>query len=233
MTSEILPYSDESDLVFSDNLNDVGNDSFDHFIIHFLCLAGNGSFQMVGKRFQIKEGDVIIWTQGKLVSDIKVSEDFCVTVLYVSNRFARKYSPNNNYDIIGNLSLLQNPVLHLTEKEKAICKNDLKLIRERMEEQSHRFRHELLGCLVVTFFLDLFNIHARINEEASLSEQSATLLRRFITLLSSGEYKNNREVAYYASRLHVTPKYLSEICKKASGYPATYWIDRFTITEIT
>jgi AraC-like DNA-binding protein len=27
--------------------------------------------------------------------------------------------------------------------------------------------------------------------------------------------------------------YLSEICKKVSGEPVTYWIDRFTLKEIT
>lgn len=38
---------------------------------------------------------------------------------------------------------------------------------------------------------------------------------------------------FYASHLCITPHYLSEICKKVSGKPASYWIDRFTIQEIT
>jgi AraC-like DNA-binding protein len=51
--------------------------------------------------------------------------------------------------------------------------------------------------------------------------------------LEKGEYKSNREVSLYAEKLFVTPKYLSEVCKKVSGHSATFWIDRFTITEIT
>ena len=43
----------------------------------------------------------------------------------------------------------------------------------------------------------------------------------------------NRDLDFYASRLCITPHYLSEICRKVSGRPATYWIDRFTIQEIT
>ncbi len=34
-------------------------------------------------------------------------------------------------------------------------------------------------------------------------------------------------------RLCVTPKYLSEVSKKASGYGANYWINRYTILDIT
>lgn len=30
----------------------------------------------------------------------------------------------------------------------------------------------------------------------------------------------------------VTPKYLSEVSKKKSGYPANYWINRYTALDI-
>nr|WP_303247166.1 helix-turn-helix domain-containing protein [Parabacteroides distasonis] len=58
-------------------------------------------------------------------------------------------------------------------------------------------------------------------------------MERFINLLKAGDYRNHREVSYYASRLCITPKYLTEVCKKASGFTANYWIDRFTISRIT
>ncbi|WP_316794969.1 helix-turn-helix domain-containing protein [Pedobacter agri] len=145
----------------------------------------------------------------------------------------QKNSPYNDYDIIGNLALLQNPVLTLTAEEKVICENDLKQIAIRLPDISHTFYQELMGCLVVAFFLDLYNIHKRINERNPVSDQNAFLLRRFVELLETGEYRINREVACYASKLFVTPKYLSEVCKKVSGRTATFWIDRFTITEIT
>ena len=64
-------------------------------------------------------------------------------------------------------------------------------------------------------------------------ERITVLLRNFIELLYNGEYIRNRDLDFYASRLCITPHYLSEICKKVSGKPATYWIDRFTLQEIT
>lgn len=42
----------------------------------------------------------------------------------------------------------------------------------------------------------------------------------------------SREVSYYADALCVTPKYLSEVSKKVSGYPANYWINRYTSLDI-
>ena len=66
-----------------------------------------------------------------------------------------------------------------------------------------------------------------------MSERISSLLRKFIELLYNGAYIRNRDLEYYASRLCVTPHYLSELCKKVSGEPASYWIDRFTMQEIT
>jgi AraC family transcriptional activator of pobA len=223
----------ESDVVFSYSLDDVGSDRFSQHAIHVLCKKGNCSFEMSGNSFKIMEGDFVIWTHGKLVSEISVSDDFNVIVLYISYQFVRKNYPNNDYDIIGNLALLQNPVLTLTDKEREICDNNLRQIAYRLPDTTHTFYHELLGCLVVAFFLDLYNIHKRIHSKNPVSDQNALLLRRFVALLETGEYKANREVAYYASKLFVTPKYLSEVCSKVSGRTATFWIDRFTIAEIT
>lgn len=46
------------------------------------------------------------------------------------------------------------------------------------------------------------------------------------------EYRRHREVTYYADALCVTPKYLSEVSKRVSGYAANYWINRYTSLDI-
>ena len=102
-----------------------------------------------------------------------------------------------------------------------------------MEDEKHFFREELLGSLLTAHILDLYDIHARSHKDLQVSERVTFLLRSFIELLYNGEYVRNRDLEFYASRLCITPHYLSEICKKISGKPASYWIDRFTMQEIT
>ena len=57
-------------------------------------------------------------------------------------------------------------------------------------------------------------------------------MNRFLALLERGDYRKNREIGYYADLLCVTPKYLSEVSKKVSGYPAAFWITRYTSLDI-
>ena len=223
----------ESDIVFANNLDDILSKQFSHYAIHILCTKGSYSFKMFNKTFIVKDSDFVILTANSLVSDIASFDDLEVKVLYVSFRFARNYMPNNDYDLIGGLSLLENPVMPLIQKEQDVCRASMEMICWRLQDKTHHFYSELMGYLVVAFFLDLYEIHVRINIDKNVSEQNALLLRRFIALLETGDYKTNREVAHYASKLYVTPKYFSEICKKVSGRTPMYWIDRFTIVEIT
>ncbi len=81
-------------------------------------------------------------------------------------------------------------------------------------------------------FLDFFDAHARLHGRDSVSEQNASIISRFMALLEEGHYVKHREVGYYAERLFVTPKHLSEVCKEVSGRAANYWINRFTTIHI-
>jgi len=144
------------DLIFSENLDEVNSDRFIDYVPHILCHAGTCSFQLAGKSFVVKEGDFVIFPYGKLASDFIPSSDFKVTVLYVSNRFVRKNAPHNNYDVVGTLSMLQNPIMVLNDSEKIICDGHLQNIKARLLDTSHAFYEDLMGCLVMAFFLDLF-----------------------------------------------------------------------------
>ena len=60
---------------------------------------------------------------------------------------------------------------------------------------------------------------------------TALLFTRFMNLLAIHS-KTEREVAFYADKLCVSPKYLSEVVKKSSGHPASYWINGFAMQEV-
>ena len=70
------------------------------------------------------------------------------------------------------------------------------------------------------------------SSEDTVSTQNASLMNRFLAMLEDVAYRHNRQVTYYADALCVTPKYLSEVSKKVSGYAANYWINRYTTLDI-
>ena len=203
----------------------------DH-VMHILCTAGNMSFTFQDVRYNVVPRDYVILPNPSLASDFSESEDLEAVIMCLSEPFVTSMSIRSNYGIIGHLSLLVNPVMRLSPHDYRICMEDLLRIRERLAEDGHWFREEMMGYLLLAHILDLYDIHAKSRTGHNLSERNGDLLRRFIELLYHKEYIKDRSLSHYASKLCITPHYLTEVCKKASGKPATYWIDRFTTHEI-
>jgi AraC-type DNA-binding domain-containing proteins len=228
-----MGHTDFDGIIFADTLQDFNALRYAGQTVHILCLDGNMGFTFQGTRYNIAAGDYVILPNAELGSGFSVSDDFQGMLMGLSETFVASIAIRSNYGIIGHLSLLQNPVMKLSARDFKICEAALRYLRMRMEEKEHLFREELVGSLLTAHILDLYDIHARSRDVSQLPEHTASLLRDFIGLLYNGEYVRNRELDFYASRLYITPHYLSEICRKVSGRPATYWIDRFTIHEIT
>ena len=219
-------------ILFFKSLSDYSFAQYADSVLHILCTGGNMSFSFQDVRYNVVPGDYVILTNPALASDFSESADFDAVIMSLSEAFITSMAIQSNYGIIGHMSLLQNPVMKLSPHDYRICLEDMWKLHERLNETQHLFREEMLGHLLLVHILDLYDIHAKSQAERNISERNGDLLRRFVELLYHKEYTQNRNLAHYASRLCITPHYLTEVCKKVSGKPATYWIDRFTTHEI-
>ena len=220
------------EVLIEQTLDGLGTDAYSNYLAHALCLGGSCKFTFNDNDFELKEGDLMIVRKGKLVENLQHSADFKVKVIYVTSSFIELCTPQTNYGIKGQLSLFLNPVMKLDEGQRFVCERDFRWIEYRLNQTSHAFYNELLINAVQSAILDFFDFHSSLNCESSVSTQNASLMSRFLNMLENGDYRTNREVTYYADALCVTSKYLSEISKKVSGYPANYWINRYTALDI-
>ena len=62
--------------------------------------------------------------------------------------------------------------------------------------------------------------------------QTLERMQWFIDLLQQGLIRQHRTVEYYASRLNITPNYLTECYIKTSRHNASFFIEHFTAEEI-
>lgn len=220
-------------IIIENSLNMVGTKEYEDYLTHALCVGGSCKFLFNGKVFELQKGDVMIVRKGKLVENICPSNDFEVINILVKSEFIVASTPiQSNYGVKGQLALFLNPVMHLTEQQYEICYKDYNNIIFRLSQTDHHFYNELLINAVQTMILDFFDFHSHLYQETGVSVQYANIMTRFLQLLENGEYRKNREVSWYADKLCVTPKYLSQVTKEVSGYAANFWINRYTILDI-
>ena len=223
----------QKDIIVADKLGIVRTDSEEEYLAHLLCLGGTCRYRFNERDFELHTGDLSIVRKRKMLEKIQPSDDFQCKIIYAAPGFIELCTPQSNYGMKGSLALFLNPVMHLTPEQQIVCRRDFELLELRIKDTEHRFYRETLINAMQAAILDFFDFHARIYGESDISTQSASIMSRFLKMLEAGAYREHREVTYYADCLCVTSKYLSEVSKKVSGYAANYWINRYTIFDIS
>lgn len=96
------------------------------------------------------------------------------------------------------------------------------------EEMPHR-EEVILSLLVASY--EFLNACRRVQDShLPQSQRNTDLFNQFCNLLAQ-HYRESREVSFYASKLHLTPKYFSKIIYEAIGVTAGRWIDDFVSTK--
>ncbi len=225
--------AETDNIIIKDSLDGLGTDAYGNYLAHALCLAGSCKLKYNGEERQLQAGNLMIVRKGKLVDRIRPAEDFRVKVIYVASEFIELSTPLSNYGMKGQLALFLDPVMKLDAGQLELCRKDFEMVEERLAQTDHHFRRDLLIASVQLLIIDFFDFHSHLYGVDNIPLQSAAIMSRFLNMLENGTYREHREVKWFADKLCVTPKYLSEVSRKVSGYPANYWINRYTVLDIS
>ena len=222
-----------NEIIFPSTLDDVTNGRLYNYVVHFICTEGSCEFEIGGEHYKVKKNHLVIWSQPNLVSNLKTSDDFSFVSIAIANGFVSNDLPplDNQFDTIGRMLLFKNPVLSLTAEERVRGISQILYIKGRLNEKQP-FHRQLIQYSLAILFIDFFNVYIRVSGHLKINEQSVRVLTGFVKMLRRGDFRTQRSVAHYASELCVTAKYLSEICRRATGKAANWWIDQFTVNEI-
>ena len=217
-----------------DNLGKVGSEQFENFLCHAYCYRGYCTFEWNNQTLRFEEGDCMILSRhGGLVRNVCSSDDFEVDVIYVTQKFIRLSTPQSNYGTRGHLSLFANPIMRLNERQQEVCKQNFCYIKQRLSHSQHHFHRDAMMNAVQRMIIDFFDFHAELYGEDKVTSQYRQLMEQFVDMLERGDFRKNRDVGYYADKLCVTAKHLSDVSKKVSGMPANYWITLYASLDIS
>ncbi|MDE6071016.1 MAG: helix-turn-helix domain-containing protein [Muribaculaceae bacterium] len=212
-------------IVFSEEFKLINSPAFYDCVVHLICTSGSGSFLYNNRFFTMSKNDIAVIARPQLVSQIQSDGDFKCEFVAAPDKFLHNLLPANNYSIQGCVSLFDNPIINVSEIDSLRFRTDLANIRARIENTDHQFYQELMGSLLQTMVYDLFDFHAKTNDNILTTDRVGYITAQFFTLIEAGRPKTQREVSYYAEQLNVTPKYLSDTIKRVTGTSVTTHIN--------
>lgn len=224
---------DSTDIQFLNDYRAINNPRYAHTIKRIYCMKGNVRFTFAGRQYDFAEGDSMLLLSHQTIDYLQRSDDFQISAMFYSDRMMRMMMPTPEYGTQILLAQMQNPVLHMSSEEFNRCLSLEALLKERFHMTGHTFYFDVLKHIVQVIILEHYDIVARSKmHHIKRKGVSYQKFHKFIAMLHEGRYMEHRDVAYYANELFITPKYLSELCTKASDRPASYWIDFFVTVEL-
>jgi len=199
--------------------------------VHVLVKQGTMTFSDGKNGFCSRKGDLAIWQMSNSIQDVTYSDDFEGEVLLASPTFLQQYNPEMIWASKGFIFIRINPSIHLDDEGRRLMESDFALFRSRLAQPDTAFKREVLGRVMQIFLFDLWTVCQHGLSQMETSDFTASLFLRFLSLASQ-HARTEREVAWYADRLCITPKYLSQVCRTMTSLPASQWIQFYAAFEL-
>ena len=128
------------------------------------------------------------------------------------------------------------PVVQLREPKQTLPDDSARHLAEKMceimhyQHSDHIYKGEVLRMLYAIFLLDLQNVQDRTIVHRQLSPRVEELFIGFIRLLPDN-FVEHRDIPFYASRLCISPVYLSRVVRQVSGRTVIDYVNYMLLIE--
>jgi AraC family transcriptional activator of pobA len=200
---------------------------------HIHIIVRNGSMTFSDRRQIHTAGtdDFVIWQMSNTIEDVSYSDDFEADFLLVSSDFLGLYNPEMVWAAKGYIFIRMNPVFPLDSKALECLSGDFLHFHHRLSNEDALFHDDVIGRLLQIFLFDIWDVYSSSIQNMQTDDNSARIFIHFLNLAQKHSL-TDRDVAFYASELCITAKYLSQISQAVSNQPASTWIEYYAAFEI-
>ncbi len=201
----------------------------------FVLIDGNVSIEYNFEKFQLPPNSAVSITPGVFTGLSSENWDGVdAYVLILSKDFLRDININLSAFNGPFIAERRSPVLEMDNKEMHLFTRYIELFHanagDNFNPQLNKYiASSLTAALFYQALLILYKRMENFNPDQSGGRRNA-YVHDFIKLVNV-YYTKERSVSFYASKLFISPKYLSLLVKEATGRSAARWIDDFVIME--
>ena len=199
-----------------------------------VTVSGTAKIKINGKFHELRPNTLFIFNENTVIEQVKASirsSGYMIT-------YSRQYLNSIHVDTQDLISIyhgfLDDPCVQVDPEEAAYIHDISKLMRSVLCDYAPTpNREKIISSLFAAMFhyvMGILQKHSLPAGNDSVSNRTDELFNKFLDLLR--EYcSTERSVEFYASKMGITPKYLSLILKKKSGRNASKLIDEAVVYE--
>ena len=229
-----LKYND-GEICFADNITSIPGlmSQFQvNFIAYVIVLEGKIKLELNGVPCELSKNCSLFIDRKMVITGVKRTEQFRCIICALSADIG--FSFFNKSLIQSVMHLLVNPVIKMEQDEVDLMLKYYDLLVFKMDHPEMNFGRETVRDIIRCFAYDLLsNLSKRLegDKDGDMLRQGDRIFQRFMLMLAENS-SVNRSVKSYADELCVSPKYLTNVCRKHSDYTASELIALSVVSRI-
>jgi AraC-like DNA-binding protein len=183
------------------------------------------------KEYHIKAPAVLIVMHGHTIEPISYSDDLQGRTIVMSESFTERLFAGSTDVQVHSLytSIMSKPILNF-EKDQNVFSMYYDLLLNVAKSPQSEFKIQSAQHLTLAMFYGYSHMKHNLTIDNKGTTRQEGIYSAFIDLLG-GNYKNARDIGYYANKLCITSKHLSQVVKEVSGKTALEIIEEYVLTE--
>ena len=157
-----------------------------------------------------------------------LSPDFNATVMVMSKRLSENLFLFLNSSPLASISL-RHPVVSIPDDSVQDFKDFIQATKSLLAETSNPYGSQALMYHLL-LFIHRYGYKCFLPFKDEVVSRQGRMSDHFLAVMQQN-FRKERFLDFYASKLEVTPKHLSRTIKKQPGFTAVEWIERYVILE--
>ena len=183
------------------------------------------------REYHIKAPAVMVIMHGQICMPISSSDDLRSKAIVLSSSFTDSLFTASEESLVHDLysSVLQSPLI-ADEKDIHVFHQYYELLLNIARSPLSEFKLESARHLTLAMFYGYTHIKHDVATNNICTTRQEEIYNEFLEHLSR-YYKQARDVGFYADKLCITAKHLSQVVKEVSGRTALEIIEEYVLTE--
>ena len=202
------------------------------------CRKGHFKCTINLTEYDIHDGMLVVNIPNNIIQLEPVDRDgelVELTIVAVSPQYMTTLTSDLGKIFVDAINMLKSPIMKMGPEEVELATQYFKLIDNVIYTNSEYRNTSISYLLTSVFYLIGGMLKQRLDAEADNDENVPStrhkrVFENFVELVEK-HHNKERSVSFYADKLCITPKYLSQIVKTVSGFSAPELISKYVILE--
>lgn len=200
--------------------------------VNITCLSGKVEMNIDLNDYTLTDGCTALILPGSFFQMKSIEKGSKCIFLAISPDFAR-FTGDVKTGIEFGRKLKENPIHHPSAAELEENVTLYKALKKKLQQKDFNYMEEVARAYLRIMQCNIFHSFAEEmgrQVEHHPTGRKETLFMQFMAVVKE-HYIINRNIAFYADKLCVSPKYLSTVVHTVSSKYASEWINQYVVLE--